>query len=183
MVGYFGLDGRSKGLTSNGRADVVGEVMDEELLPQEEASAFRALAARINFLAQDCPDIQFPAKEVCQDMAVPTRNSWAKMKRLARYLVLRKKVVFQYHWQDEGCPMTLFADRVQEDAEIDKWGGDYDRGSLHQGVEPHTRPDCLEQCGSRVLRDGRRSRESKGSTGNGEGNWLDRHGLANCTQH
>ena len=43
-------------------------------------------------------------------MAAPTRSSWSKMKRLARYLVTRKAVVFLYPWQDEGCPMALFVD-------------------------------------------------------------------------
>ena len=76
VMGYFGFDEKSKGWTSNGKADEVEEKIDDEPLLREEATAFRALAARrINFLAQDRPDIQFPAKEICRDMAVPTRNS------------------------------------------------------------------------------------------------------------
>ena len=110
VMGYFGFDEKSKGWTSNGKADEAEKKIDDEPLLREEATAFRALAARINFLAQDRPDIQFPAKEICRDMAVPTRNSWTRMKRVAKYLVSHNRVVFQYFWQDEGRPMMLFAD-------------------------------------------------------------------------
>ena len=64
----------------------------------------------MNFLAQDCPNLQFPAMEVCRDMSFPTVASWARLKRLARYLVTRKAVIFQYEWQDEGKLMTLYTD-------------------------------------------------------------------------
>ncbi len=33
------------------------------------ATEFRALAVRLNFLAQGCPDIHFAAEEVCCEMA------------------------------------------------------------------------------------------------------------------
>ena len=71
---------------------------------------FRGLAARLNFLARDCPNLQFPAKEVCRDMWVLTVASWKRLKRLARYLVTWKAVVFRYEWQDDGSLMTLFTD-------------------------------------------------------------------------
>ena len=86
--------------------------VDEVELSESEATKFRGLAARVNFLAQDCPDLQFPAKEVCRDMSFPTVASWARLKRLARYLVTRKAVIFQYEWQDEGKLMRLYTDSV-----------------------------------------------------------------------
>ena len=43
-------------------------------------------------------------------MSFPTVASWARLKRLARYLVTRKAVIFQYEWQDEGKLMTLYTD-------------------------------------------------------------------------
>ena len=45
-----------------------------ELCP-EEATMFRALSARANFLAQDRPDIAFSTKELCREFAIPNRNS------------------------------------------------------------------------------------------------------------
>ncbi len=76
----------------------------------EAAATFRALAARVSFLAQDCPYLQFPAKVVCRKMAVPTQEAWVKLKRLAGYLLTRVAVTFRYEWQDEGQPMVVYAD-------------------------------------------------------------------------
>ena len=42
-----------------------------ELNPAD-ATGFRALAARANYLAQDKPDCAFVAKELCKEFAVPT---------------------------------------------------------------------------------------------------------------
>ena len=68
----------------------------QEILVDEEKKVFRAAAARLNFLAADCPDIQFPSKEVCRHMANPTEKAFRKLKRVARYLLSRNAVQFQY---------------------------------------------------------------------------------------
>ena len=47
------------------------EVEEGELLEGEERTAYRALAARVNYLAQDRPDIQYQAKEICRQMQNP----------------------------------------------------------------------------------------------------------------
>ena len=94
---------------TNGRVDECKEEVDEVGLSESEATKFRGLAAKVNFLAQDCPDLQFPAKEVCRDMSFPTVASWARLKRLARYLVTRT-VIFQHEWQDEGKLMLIASD-------------------------------------------------------------------------
>ena len=64
----------------------------------------------MNFLGQEGPDLQSPAKEVCHDMSLPTVASLARLIRLARYLVTRKAVIVQYGWQDEGKLVTLYTD-------------------------------------------------------------------------
>ena len=110
VLNYFGFNDRTSGQLTNGRVDECKEEVDEVELSESEATKFRGLAAKVNFLAQDCPDLQFPAKEVCRDMSCPTVASWARLKRLARYLVTRKAVIFQYEWQDEGKLMTLYTD-------------------------------------------------------------------------
>ena len=85
--------------------------VDEVELSESEATKFRGLAARVNFLAQDCPDLQFPAKEVCCHTSFPTFASWARLKPLARYSVTRKAVIPLYERQDEGKLTTLHTDR------------------------------------------------------------------------
>ena len=67
---------------------------DDELeVYGEEATGFRAIAARLNFLAMDSPDIMYPTKWICREMAKPKRGSWRAIKRLARYMLGRKAVV------------------------------------------------------------------------------------------
>jgi hypothetical protein len=77
---------------------------EAEDLGKEEATVFRGLAARMNFLSLDCPDLQFPVKQCSKEMAQPKRGSWKRMKKIARYLAGRQRVVWDFKWQDEpGC--------------------------------------------------------------------------------
>jgi hypothetical protein len=105
----FGLDGSSKELTVNGKV----EDLEDEPVPLEpgECTQFRALAARMNYLAQDAPELQFAAKEVCRDMARPSANSWKKLKVLARFVLGRRSVCWQFKWQNEAdCELGVFSD-------------------------------------------------------------------------
>ena len=67
--------------------------------PLKDLTAFRALAARANYLAADRIDLQFAAKEVCRFMSAPTETSAAALKRLGRYLLSHKRLVYTYPWQ------------------------------------------------------------------------------------
>ena len=58
----------------------------EYKLSPEDATTFRALSARANYLSQDRADIGFSTKELCREFAVPNRHSQAKLKRVCRYL-------------------------------------------------------------------------------------------------
>ena len=79
-------------MTYNGDKDTKEEDWEWEPLPKEEATLFRALAARMNYLSQDCPDLQFPIKQCSRDMASPRRVSWKKMKKIARYFLTRERI-------------------------------------------------------------------------------------------
>ena len=52
-----------------------------------EATGFRALSARANYLAQDRPDLAFSTKELCREFAVPNAASFFQLKRVITYLV------------------------------------------------------------------------------------------------
>jgi hypothetical protein len=56
----------------------------------------------MNYLAQDAPEVQFAAKEVCREMARPSSDGWRKLKILARFILERTAVVWQFAWQDEA---------------------------------------------------------------------------------
>ena len=75
---YLGFDAESKRLTTNGVKDKDKDEEDMELAIEEKKS-FRAVAARMNFLASDCLDIQFPSKEICSSMSNPTEKSFQKL--------------------------------------------------------------------------------------------------------
>ena len=73
---------------------------DAAELQGADATKYRAITARGNFLSIDRPDIQYAVKEASRCMAKPTVNDWAKLDRLAKYLVHKPRAVTRYPWQD-----------------------------------------------------------------------------------
>ena len=57
------------------------------------------VAARANYLAADRTDIQYATKECCRGMAAPLVQHLGGLKRLARYLVGRPRMIWKYVWQ------------------------------------------------------------------------------------
>ena len=72
-----------------------------EALMGEEATLFRAIAARANYLAPDRPDIGFATKELCREFANPTRADCIKLKRLGKYLVGRRRYVWRFRFDND----------------------------------------------------------------------------------
>ena len=83
-----------------------------EMAPMQpkEASLFRAIVARINFLAQDRVDLQFASKECSRRMSSPKNGDWAALKRIGRYLLGRPRVVTRFEWQDKPTSLTVYSD-------------------------------------------------------------------------
>lgn len=117
LLAQFGLEGGAKSLEGNGEADPgeVGDNGDDDELDSSEATQYRAAVARMNFLGQDSPDLQFPAKELSKDMSRPTVGSWKRLKKAVRFLVGRRRVVWNFPWQEEVGVVQVFADS--------DWGG------------------------------------------------------------
>ena len=88
----------------------------EYVLSPEDATMYRALSARANFLSQDRADIQFSTKELCREFAVPNRNSYNRLKRLGRYLKGKPRLVIKYDWQKPLGKLTANSDS--------DWAGD-----------------------------------------------------------
>ena len=82
----------------------------EEPLEESEATRYRAIAARANYLAADRPDVMYSVKEICRGMANPTRAHWHKLKRLGRYLVGSGRTVMKYDWQGHESEVTGYSD-------------------------------------------------------------------------
>ena len=83
---------------------------DDELLVGKEATLYRAISARINFLSADRADLQFCSKEASLKMSSPSRSDWLKLKRIGRYLIHRGQVAHVYRWQSPSPTITVFVD-------------------------------------------------------------------------
>ena len=75
LLDYFGFKRDSRGLGVNGDKEDKEEEGEDEEVGREEATIFRGLAARLNFLSLDCPDLQFPVKDCSREMSHPTRGA------------------------------------------------------------------------------------------------------------
>ncbi len=53
-------------------------------LDQQQAKEYRNLAATVNFLALDRPDLQFTAGVLGRTMARPTTRIWTNLKKVGR---------------------------------------------------------------------------------------------------
>ena len=79
-------------------------------LSADDATMYRALSARCNYLAQDRADISYSSKEQCREFSIPNRNSYIKLKRLVRYLCGLPRLVYKYHWQSMPAELDCYTD-------------------------------------------------------------------------
>ena len=75
------------------------EVENDKPLAQDKYTAFRAVAARSNYLSADRPECQFAAKEICRWMSSPTQLGATALKRVGRFLEGKRRLVIKYPWQ------------------------------------------------------------------------------------
>ena len=107
IVKEMGLEEGSRSLAAPGRKE--GNE-DDTLLEPKEASKYRALVARGNYLGQDRSDIQFTIKELSRTMGTPTQGGWNRLKRFSRYLLDKTRVVTKYVYQEEPTRITAYSD-------------------------------------------------------------------------
>ena len=72
---------------------------DHTDLSPAEAKIYRAVTARLNYLATDRPDIQYAVKEAARCMASPHKCDWNLVDKIGRYLLQRPRVVLNIPWQ------------------------------------------------------------------------------------
>ena len=93
VLEYFGFEGSGKGSAFNGEKEGRQEDWEFEGLELGEATVFRGLAARLNFMSLDGPDLQVGVKACSREMARPLKGSFKLLKKMARYLIGRQEVV------------------------------------------------------------------------------------------
>ena len=83
---------------------------NSELLPAHEASKYRQIAARLNYLALDRTELQYSCKEASRRMAVPRVCDWRMLKRIGRFLVGAPRSIQQFPWQQMPTSLDIFTD-------------------------------------------------------------------------
>jgi hypothetical protein len=81
-----------------------------DALGRDEASVFRSGAGSALYVSIDRYDIQYACKVIMKDMATPTIGGMAKLKRLARYLKGRPKVLWIYDYQPAPEYIDVYCD-------------------------------------------------------------------------
>jgi len=112
LIESLGLT-NSKGVETPGTKnskDETGETESDKYLGDAEATAFRAAAARCNFLGLDRPDVQFAAKEISRNMAKPQECHVSALKRLGRYLKQHPRAAFKFKFQTMPKTIRVFCD-------------------------------------------------------------------------
>ena len=110
----MGLNG-AKGVSTpcNPREDAEEDC--EPLRPQE-ATMYRALAAKCNYISADRCDITFAVKEICKRMSIPSHGDWERIKRLARYLIQYPRLETVFPFEDLPKVIQAYSDS--------DWAGD-----------------------------------------------------------
>ena len=121
IIREFGLEGAGSVLTPGTRGEqevasapdgVLGLTVEDETeeMATADATQFRGLAARGNYLAQDRVDIQYACKEASRRMAKPRVGDWQLLKRIARYLVGAPRYEQRFRWQNRPSQLDIFTD-------------------------------------------------------------------------
>ena len=85
-------------------------MVEREEMDDKEAHRFRALAAKLNYLAGDRPDLLVASKCICKNMARPRSGDWLDLKRVGRYLKGATRMVQQFHWTGADTNLLGYAD-------------------------------------------------------------------------
>ena len=74
LADRFGFTKESAAGAHNGDKERKEDARDEIKMGKQQAKEFREMVARMDYLAQDAPDLQYPSKEVSREMARPRRG-------------------------------------------------------------------------------------------------------------
>jgi len=71
---------------------------------------YASLAARLNYLALDRPDIMYAVKELMRRMSQPTEGNWTGLKRAARFLLKVPRLVAEFPWGALDDTLIVYVD-------------------------------------------------------------------------
>jgi hypothetical protein len=109
LMEYFGMNGDTKALVKNGYKEDETVGGDREL-GEQDMKAYRMLAARLNYMSQDNPTVQYSSKECCRKMAKPMESDFGRVKKLIRFMMGQGTVVWEYPWQEFDGVVKVYTD-------------------------------------------------------------------------
>jgi len=83
---------------------------DVKELSKEDASAYRAVAARGDYLSIDRSDVRYAVKELARRMAKPRNIDFKQLIPFGRYLRLRMRVVNKFSYQKNFKIIDVWSD-------------------------------------------------------------------------
>ena len=101
----------SKSLCTPGIAETGAEAAEAEVeLMGSEMTKFRSVCARVNFLSQDRPELQFASGAISSSMSKPTESAMKSLKRMARFLNRRSRLIQWFPFGSAPEEVEAFAD-------------------------------------------------------------------------
>ena len=79
-------------------------------LNAEQATMYRAVVARGNYLSQDTSDIRYAVKELSRAMSQPREGDWGRLKRLGRYLQQHPRLIQRFKRQCRTKMLDVWVD-------------------------------------------------------------------------
>ena len=96
----FGVTGRS--VATPGVRDMLDDIEGEAPIDKESADCYRANTMRAQYLSSDRLEIQVECRDLARKLQEPSNLNEIGMKRLARFLGVRPRLVSLFKWQKRG---------------------------------------------------------------------------------
>ena len=85
-------------LSQPGRSSVKLCTSQQNLLSAEQIKVYQSVAARLNYLSLDRPDIGYAIKECMRTMTAPCDDDLKALKRIIRYLLSMPRLAYLFQW-------------------------------------------------------------------------------------
>ena len=91
---------------------VDGDIEDENdpELVGSEATRYRSVTARLNYIGPDRVDLQYATKEAARHMAVPRESHLNGLCKIGKYIAGRPRLISHFKWQTPCTMITGFTD-------------------------------------------------------------------------
>jgi len=110
VLNMLGLTSESRGLSSPGTKERIEDEKATQPLDSEATTLYRSATMRLNFVAQDRPDLMFVTKELARSMQAPTQGDWNLLKHVGRYLITVSRLAQRFYWQKAVYKVTQYVD-------------------------------------------------------------------------